>query len=168
MSNKSSRRPVIGWREWVALPELGIEAIKPKIDTGARSSAIHAVDLETYQQKGATWVRFSVHPLQRNSKVTVTTDAEVVEYRRITSSTGHRSRRPVIVSDVELMGQRWPIELTLANRDEMGFRMLLGRQALRKRFLVDPGQSYLAGTQLAPKRKPRRTKTSKRQKRGKE
>jgi hypothetical protein len=139
------RRPVIGWREWVGLPELGIAATKAKIDTGARSSSLHAFDVTIVHRRGRAYVRFSVHPLQRRSEPSVSAEAEVLEFRRVKSSGGHVTLRPVILTVVELLGQRWPIELTLANRDAMGFRMLLGREAVRRRFLVDPGRSYLGG-----------------------
>lgn len=135
--------PVIGWREWIALPGLAVDRIKAKIDTGARSSALHAFNIKTFEREGREYVRFDVHPEQRKSKVTIPTEAELLEYRMVKSSGGHQTRRPVILTQVELMGQRWPIELTLAGRDTMGFRMLLGREAVRNRFLVDPGDSYL-------------------------
>jgi hypothetical protein len=142
---------VIGWREWVALPDLGIAAIKAKIDTGARSSSLHAVDVELFRRRRVQWVRFRVHPLQRNTRRTVSAEARVLDHRHIRSSSGHADQRPVIVTELELLGVRWPIELTLANRDSMGFRMLLGREALRGRALVDPSRSFLTG------RSPRRT-----------
>ena len=138
----AANRPVIGWREWVALPQLGIAAIKPKVDTGARSSSLHAFCVEEFSRNGVTYVRFRVHPIQRDSSLTILAEAEVLEYRNVTSSSGERSVRPVIVTDIEALGQRWPIELTLANRDQMGFRMLLGREAIRGRFLVDAGRSF--------------------------
>jgi len=136
---------VIGWREWVALPKLGINFIKPKVDTGARSSALHAFDVEEFVKAGSRWVRFRAHPIQRTTSVTAYAEAEVLEYRSVTSSGGHKSRRPVILTEIEIRGQRWQIELTLANRDTMGFRMLLGREAIRGRFLVDPGRSFYGG-----------------------
>lgn len=144
-AQNGDRRPVTGWREWVALPQLGIVAIKAKIDTGARSSSLHAFDVETFRKGRALWVRFSVHPLQRRIDGAVAAEARVVEHRSVRSSNGMTAERPVIITEVELMGQRWPIELTLANRDEMGFRMLLGREAIRGRLIVDPGRSYLTG-----------------------
>jgi hypothetical protein len=137
--------PVIGWREWLALPSLGIQAVKAKVDTGARSSSLHAFDVEIYTERGAPRARFKVHPFQRDTNVTITADAELVDQRRVRSSGGHDTVRPVILTLVELLGQCWPIELTLASRDAMGFRMLLGRQAIRARFLVDPSRSYFAG-----------------------
>ncbi len=144
---------VLGWREWVALPELGISRIKAKIDTGARSSSLHAFDLRTLERRGRTFVRFKVHPLQRNARETVESEAEVLEFRRVRSSSGHATNRPVIVTELELLGRRWPIELTLANRDEMGFRMLLGREAVRGRGLVDPGRSFYGGRPASKKKR---------------
>lgn len=141
------RRGVIGWREWIAIPELGIERIKAKVDTGARSSAIHAFDVHRFERNGVAYVRFHVHPLQRNTHTTIRAELPVLEYRPVRSSTGHVTKRPVVLVRVELMGERWPIELTLASRDEMGFRMLLGRQAVRNRFLVDAGGSYYSEKQ---------------------
>jgi hypothetical protein len=141
---------VIGWREWVGLPDLGIKKIKAKVDTGARSSSLHAFDLHQFEKEGVKWVRFKFHPLQRTAKRTIEASAEILEYRSVRSSSGAAQLRPVIVTQVELLGIRWPVELTLANRDEMGFRMLLGREAFRKRFLVDAGNSFFGGQ---PKRK---------------
>jgi len=144
--------PVIGWREWVGLPDLGIETIKAKVDTGARSSSLHAYDLHEYSEDGEKWVRFKVHPIQRNTRKIVEARAKVLEHRSVRSSSGKASVRPVIIADLSLRGQIWPVELTLANRDEMGFRMLLGREAFRRRFLVDAGRSYYGGV---PKREAR-------------
>lgn len=136
------KKQVIGWREWVRLPDLNIEHVKAKIDTGARTSSLHAFDVKIFQKQGEDWVSFKVHPEQRNSKFTVATEAKVFEYRKIRSSNGHQAKRPVIITNVKLLDQTWPIELTLANRDEMGFRMLLGREAFRQNMLVDAGKSY--------------------------
>ena len=142
VKHRISDLPVIGWREWVGLPELGIEKIKVKVDTGARSSSLHAYDVEEFQLDGKPWVRFKVHPVQCRSREVVEAQAEVLEFRGIRSSNGKVQMRPVIVTNIELLGVTWPVELTLANRDEMGFRMLLGREAFRRRFLVDAGRSY--------------------------
>jgi hypothetical protein len=147
--------PIIGWREWVSLPQLGIAFIKPKIDTGARSSSLHASEVEEFDRDGQTFVRFKVHPIQRKKNFGVKAEAPVLEYRNVTSSGGQKSRRPVILTEIEILGQRWPIELTLANRDAMGFRMLLGREAVRGRFLVDAGRSYYGGKPLAMRKKKR-------------
>lgn len=156
-TEQGSILPTIGWREWVALPDLGIRRIKAKVDTGARSSSLHAYDIEQFQQDGEDWVRFRVHPVQRSNKKIVESQAKVLEFRSIRSSSGAASLRPVIVTPIELMGMCWTVELTLANRDEMGFRMLLGREAFRKRFLVDAGSSYYGGK---PKRKKKRRSDS--------
>lgn len=144
----ASKRPlrVIGWREWVSLPDFSIAHIKAKIDTGARTSAIHAFGLEPYRERGARWVRFEVCPYQRDDRRRILVDAPVVDERGVRNSGGKVERRLVVVTCVELFDERFDIELTLARRDEMGFRMLLGRQAVRRRFLVDPGRSYRAGS----------------------
>jgi hypothetical protein len=149
---------VVGWREWVALPDLGVEAIKVKVDTGARSSSLHAFDMETFTLGRREMVRFSIHPLQRNAKDSIATEAEILEYRRIRSSGGHETDRPVIVTPVRFLDQIWEIELTLATRDAMGFRMLLGREAVRNRFLVDPGRSFYGGRPAIKKSKKKKTK----------
>lgn len=140
---------VVGWREWVALPELGVDRIKAKIDTGARTSALHAFALELFERDGREWARFEVHPVQRDTRTVVRVEAPIVDRRWITSSSGHRQLRPIIETPVELDGARWPIEIALTRRDVMGFRMLLGRQALRGHTLVDPGRSFLARRGLA-------------------
>ncbi|MGI9037638.1 MAG: ATP-dependent zinc protease family protein [Gemmatimonadota bacterium] len=138
-------RPTIGWREWVALPDLGVDAIAVKVDTGARSSALHAFDTRSFEKGGVEYVRFTIHPVKRNSTVSIEAEYPVLARRWVTSSSGHRSRRPVIRTRIQLLGQEWPIEVTLTNRDAMGFRMLLGRQAISRRFLVDVSKSYLGG-----------------------
>lgn len=135
----------LGWREWAALPGLGIEAIKAKLDTGARTSSLHAFDMEHFERDGVPMVRFEVHPEQRSRKERVLVEAEVLEERWVRNSGGVRELRPVIETEVRIGAETWPIELTLTRRDEMGFRMLLGRQAIRRRAVVDPGSSYRAG-----------------------
>ncbi len=142
---KKIQLPTIGWREWIALPELGVQSIKVKVDTGARSSSLHAYDVEPFRRRGRDFVRFKICPLQRNHKRIVEAMAEVLEYRNVRSSSGQVTMRPVILTTIELLGRRWPIELTLANRDEMGFRMLLGRQGIRGKALVDPAHSFFGG-----------------------
>lgn len=135
-------KPTIGWREWIGLPDLGIASIKAKIDTGARSSALHAFELETVRRGGLEFASFLVHPIQRETRSVIPVEAQIVEYRSIRSSNGASEDRPVIVTTVEWRALKWPVELTLTRRDEMGFRLLLGRQAVRHRFLVDAGGSY--------------------------
>ena len=135
---------IIGWREWVALPGLGIGEIKAKIDTGARSSSLHAFDIHILNLKGQQRVRFKVHPRQRDTLNTVSAEVDLIECRTVRNSGGHTELRPVILTDIELMGKKWLIELTLTNRDAMGFRMLLGRQAIKGQFLIDCHQSFLS------------------------
>lgn len=137
---------VIGWREWVQLPDLAPgHSIKAKIDTGARTSAIHAWDIEHADRGGEAWVRFSLHPRQRDDDHVVTAEARLLEEREVRSSNGDVENRCVVSTTLALGDERWPIELTLTNRDQMGFRMLLGRTAMAGRLRVDPGVSYRAG-----------------------
>ena len=139
---RRSRKPIIGWREWAALPALGIPAMKVKVDTGARTSALHAYAIKIHGSSAS----FRVHPIQRDTHTVVECRADLIDYREVRSSTGRPTRRPVIRTEIELFGDRWAVELTLVSRARMGFRMLLGRQAIRGRFVVDPGLSYLAGS----------------------
>ena len=141
----------IGWREWVALPDLNLVALKAKIDTGARTSALHAFLIEPYQQDGVDMLRFLIHPLQRNQDFEIECHTPVYDFREVTDSGGHREMRYVIQTDIVVGDSRWPIEMTLTNRDTMRFRMLLGRRAMENRFRVDPGASYLGG-KLRPKK----------------
>jgi hypothetical protein len=145
------QRHAAGWREWVALPALGVDRIKAKLDTGARSSAVHAWDIAPHAVDGETWVAFTLHPLQRNDRVRKECLARVVDRRYVTNSGGGRERRYVIETLLRIGELEWPIELTITNRDEMGFRMLIGRTAMTGRLIVDPSRSYLIG-----KRKRRR------------
>lgn len=138
------QRTRIGWREWLALPELKIPAIKAKIDTGARTSALHAFFVEPYEQDGLAMVRFGVHPLQRRLDVELLCQARVKDYRQVSDSGGHREKRYVIETGVLVGTLTKRIEMTLTNRDNMRFRMLLGRTALEE-LLVVPDRSYLLG-----------------------
>ncbi len=136
---------VVGWREWVSLPGLGVDKIKAKIDTGARTSTLHAFDIEVVKIRGKEIVRFKIHPLQRQSKGVIVCQADLVDERIVRSSSGHSSLRPVIMTSLQVGSHSWDIELTLTNRDKMGFRMLIGRQAIRKHLLVHPGKSFILG-----------------------
>lgn len=142
---KKNRRllPAIGWREVISLPDLNIDKIKVKVDTGARTSALHAFRVTKFTKDNATYVRFFVHPHQHKKKPEIECTALVVDERAVTNSGGKTTERYVIRTTIVAGDDSWPIELTLTNRDEMGFRMLLGRQAVRRRFVVDPGKSYV-------------------------
>lgn len=139
---------VAGWREWISLPELHIPAIKAKIDTGARTSALHAFKIKTYRQKGKTKVRFGIHPLQRVKRISIICVAEVIGRRMVTDSGGHRELRWVIRTPIRIGEMEWPIEVTLTDRDKMNFRMLLGRTALHGQLIVNPAHSFLVGPSL--------------------
>lgn len=149
MNNKTNadqpERLPIGWREWASLPELGIGAIKAKVDTGARTSALHAFRVEPYEASGVQMVRFAIHPLQKRSDVELVCTAPVVDRRWVSDSGGHREQRWVIQTPIRIGCIEWSAELTLTNRDSMLFRMLLGRTGMGKRFLVRPDASYLLG-----------------------
>jgi ribosomal protein S6--L-glutamate ligase len=137
---KNLHEPVVlGWREWVALPDLNIPAIKAKVDSGAKTSALHAFDV---QPVGHGRVRFLMHPLQRNTELVVACETDIVDQRKVTDSGGHSELRYVVASTLELGGRQWPIEITLTSRDNMRFRMLLGRQALAGHGLIDPQRSF--------------------------
>src|SRR3569833_4767722 len=131
------------WREWVALPELAVPAIKAKADTGARTSALHAFRMEAFHVRGVRVARFAIHPYQRRSDIEIVREAPVVDERMVSDSGGHRERRLVIVTQVQVGSEAWPIEMALTNRDNMGFRMLLGRCALCGFFFVYSLLSYL-------------------------
>ena len=147
---------VAGWREWVSLPGLGVPWIKAKLDTGARSSALHAFDVEEVERDGETWVRYVVRPWQRSDEDPVTAESRVLDRREVRSSSGHAEERYVVSLDVSISSRVVAAEVTLSNRDEMGFRMLIGREALRGGFLVDPGRSYLGGRPRAAVRRKNR------------
>ncbi|TWU57850.1 ATP-dependent zinc protease family protein [Rubripirellula reticaptiva] len=146
---------IIGWREWLSLPDLKIAHIKAKIDTGARSSSLHAFEIEAFDRDGAPWVRFQVHPIQRRDKYSVQCEAPVHDIRNVRSSSGESSIRYVILTSVLWMGETWTVDLTLADRTQMGFRMLVGREAVRGRMLVDPARSYFGGRPSRKNRHPR-------------
>ena len=141
---KKRIKKIIGWREWVHLPDLAATRIKAKIDTGARTSALHAFDITPFTKNGVAYVRFVIHPVQGRHKPEVVGIAAVVDYRGVKDSGGRIEQRYVIRTTLKINTARWPIELTLTNRDQMGFRMLVGREALRGRYLVDASRSFVA------------------------
>jgi len=156
-SAPSAPATLIGWREWVAFPEWGIDAVKVKIDTGARTSALHADDLEIIERDGHRHATFTVHPWQRSARDGVEVSVPLIDERAVTSSSGNASTRPVVMAVIDLDGRPHEIELTLTRRDDMGFRMLLGRKAMEGRYLVDPSHSYLTGKpDLAVRRRNRK------------
>jgi hypothetical protein len=135
----------IGWREWVSLPQLGVATVKAKVDTGARTSSLHTAAVEPFVEDGRQRVRFVLHPLQETQNVELVCEADVVDFRAITNSGGAREERYVIRTPIRIGTELWPIEISLANRETMTFRMLLGRTALRDHLLIDAGRSYLTG-----------------------
>lgn len=137
---------LIGWREWAAFPELGVEKINAKIDTGAKSSAIHAYRIKKVERRGKAYAEFFLHPVQRHKRPEIYCRAPIVDQRLIRSSNGHEEERLVIETKLRLGEKLWKIDLTLTNRDSMGFRLLIGRDALRRKFIIDPGASYLLGS----------------------
>jgi hypothetical protein len=147
----SEDKIIIGWREWAALPDLGIHQIKAKIDTGARTSALHAFDVKSYIEQGVKHVWFAIHPLQKRLDVIKECNAVIVDQRWVSDSGGHREKRYVIQTSIVLGSESWPIEITLTNRDTMTFRMLLGRSAMHDKLIVDPSHSYLLGRQKKKK-----------------
>jgi hypothetical protein len=142
---KKTNRLVVGWREWLAIPHLGIPAIKAKIDTGARTSAMHAFFVEPFIEHGRRRIRFGIHPLQNRRDVELICTADLAEQRWVSDSGGHKELRYVIVVPIRISDADLPVEITLTDRDPMRFRMLLGRSALRGRFVIDPSRSYVVG-----------------------
>jgi len=140
-----TKMQVLGWREWVSFPDLGLPAVKAKVDTGARTSALHAFDIQPDTGSGGDWVSFSVEPLQRNTNVVKRCRARVIDQRRVTDSGGHAEDRIFVETRVQIGELIRTIELTLTERHNMLFRMLLGRTALVPTILVDPGKSYCTG-----------------------
>lgn len=144
-STDNGEKIPVGWREWAALPKLGIARIKAKIDTGARTSALHASELKRFKRQGRDMVRFDVHPLQRKTRPVIHCEAQVVDERWVTTSGGQRERRVVITTPICIGTRIWSIELTLTGRDSLRFRLLIGRSAMQKHILIDPSVSYRAG-----------------------
>lgn len=143
---KASRQlDVLGWREWIWFEDLPLPPIKAKVDTGARTSCLHAFEVIPFEKDGRSWVRFRVHPDQRDSSQVAVCEAPAADRRKVTDSGGHRELRWVIETRVVIAGQRQSIELTLTDRDTMRFRMLLGRTAMKGRFMVNPARSFLSG-----------------------
>lgn len=136
---------ILGSEEWCSLPELGIPTIKARVDSGAKTSALHAINIAPFLKEGQNWVKFDINPIQNNVKTIIHCEAPLIDKRVVKSSSGFREQRYVIQTSLEIGQSKWLIEMTLTNRDSMGFRMLLGREAMSGRVLVDPEQQYLLG-----------------------
>jgi hypothetical protein len=148
MAHSARELLTVGWREWVNLPQLGIHHIKAKIDTGARTSALHAFRFECFKEAGKNKIHFLIHPYQKKTKPAIECITDLKEMRWVMDSGGHREERPVIETLFCIGNHSWPIEITLTSRDDMRFRMLLGRTAMIKRMLVNPMTSYLIGKKI--------------------
>jgi ribosomal protein S6--L-glutamate ligase len=140
---------ILGSEEWCSFPELGIPTIKARVDSGAKTSALHAINIAPFIKNDANWVKFDINPIQNNIKTIIHCEAQIVDKRIVKSSSGFREHRYVIQTSISTGETKWPIEMTLTNRDSMGFRMLLGREAMSGRILVDPEKKYLLGQPTA-------------------
>jgi len=158
MLMRPTEKLTLGWREWVGLPDLGLGTVKAKVDTGARTSTLHAFELRTFSEQGKPRVEFKIHPKQKDSDTVVTCVADVVDERYVTDSGGHREQRLIIMTPVTIGPWSWPIEMTLTARDNMMFRMLLGRTAIKGIATVDPARSYIIGKK--PRKKVKRKATN--------
>ena len=136
---------MVGWREWITLPDLKLPMIKAKIDTGARTSCLHAFNIEEFIKHEKQWIRFGIHPHQDDLETEVFCEAEIFDKRMVTDSGGHKETRYVITTHMSLGNESWPIEITLTNRDTMLFRFLLGRTAMQNKVIVNPAASFLTG-----------------------
>jgi len=148
LENKIPEKAIIGWREWVSFPDIGIDKIKAKVDTGARTSALHAFNIEQFTDNGQQMVRFKIHPLQKDNDYIVVCEAVVIDTREVTDSGGHCEKRFVIETAITIGNETFSVEATLTDRDTMKFRMLLGRTALEKRYIVDSSKSYVLSKKL--------------------
>lgn len=156
VSRSTHSNTLTGWREWVSLPDLGVDWIKAKIDTGARTSSLHAFDINEFDREGKPWVRFRVKPWQDSQEDAVVVECPVHDRRAVRSSSGHAQQRIVVRLRIRLVDRESLAEVTLSNRDEMGFRMLIGREALRRGYIIDPARSFLGGR--APREARRRNR----------
>jgi len=142
---KETSKIIIGRAEWFSFPTLGIPAIKARIDSGAKTSSIHAYHIKPFQRDGVDWVKFEVHPVQGNRRVVIDCESPIVDQRKVKSSSGTSEKRYVVRAPVTIGDRVWDIELTLTNRDSMGYRMLLGREAMIGRMMIDPEKSFCLG-----------------------
>ncbi|MCQ1056514.1 ATP-dependent zinc protease [Photobacterium sp. DNB23_23_1] len=140
---KNKDKVIVGWQEWVSLPQLGIERIKAKVDTGAKTSCLHTFAIEEFRKNEQLWIRFWVHPVQSNDELVVQCESQVLDQRLVRDSGGHQTQRYVINTELVAGNLSFPIEMTLTPRDNMKFRMLLGRTSLKAKMVVDPAKSFL-------------------------
>ena len=138
-------KKTIGNQEWCAFPELGILAIKARVDSGAKTSSIHAFNITTYLREDVQWVKFEVHPVQRNDQISIQCECPIIDQRDVKSSSGTSETRYVISTPISLGEEVWDIQLTLSDRDAMGYRMLLGREAMNGRLVIDPSMKCVLG-----------------------
>lgn len=144
------KKHIVGWREWLSLPDLDIPAIKVKIDSGARTSALHTFKLERKKENGKDIAEFFIHPIRKNTDLMIKCKSEIIDSRIVKDSGGHSEERFIIMTKVALKGLEWDIEVSLTNRDDMLFRMLLGRTAMvNANINIDPSESYLFGKELS-------------------
>jgi ribosomal protein S6--L-glutamate ligase len=136
----SEQKILIGWQEWCALPTLNVAYIKAKVDTGAKTSSLHAFNIEEFRRDRKKYISFDIHPIQDNDNIIITAKAMVTDERYVMSSSGHKEKRYVIETMLYLGNKKYNIELTLTNRDSLRFRMLLGRDALRSHCIIDPSK----------------------------
>lgn len=156
MSEPTHSNTLAGWREWVQLPDVGVPWIKAKLDTGAQTSSIHAYNVEAFDRDGVAWVRFHIRPWQRSDADEAEVERPVHDVRRVRSSSGHVQERFVVLMPLVLIGHEVTAEVTLSNRDAMGFRMLIGREALSRGFVVDSARSFLGDRAPRPMRRRNR------------
>ena len=147
-SGKNENKLIVGWREWISLPDLGIKSIKSKMDTGARTSALHTYFIEPVDNSDRPMVRFGVHPKQKSDKNGIICTADIIDQRRIVDSGGHPELRYIIRTSVMVAGRKWPIDLSLTNREQMRFRLLIGRSAISENLIIDPQLSFTLGRPL--------------------
>jgi len=145
----TEKKTIVGWREYLQLKDLGVDRIAAKVDTGAKTCALHAFYIEEFERDAQPWIRFGLHPRRETDTIEVHCEALIKERRDVTDSGGHLENRYVIDTTLVIGADTFIVEMTLTNRDNMRFRMLLGRNALRRRFLVDPGKSFLLGKEPA-------------------
>ena len=138
-------KQILGWREWVGFPDIGIDQIKAKVDSGARTSCLHAFRVELFQREGRDWISFDIHPLQRNNEKVISCEAPLLDKRTVRDSGGHEEIRYVIETTIRIGDQTHTAEVTLTDRDTMKFRVLLGRTLFRGKYLVDANRSYVCG-----------------------